>query len=71
MIELKDIITELYGRYIIACSAAGIQPLDDRWTFEYNIASGAGDKYITQLEDTKKRACLDLSDQIVSIISRI
>ena len=71
MNRLQDIITDLYGRYIVACSAAGIKPLDDRWMFEYNIASGTGDRYITQLESTNKRACIDLAEQIISIISRI
>ena len=71
MNKIQDIITDLYGRYIVACSAAGIKPLDDRWMFEYNIASGAGDGYIAQLAATNKRACIDLADQIISIISRV
>ena len=68
MTNIKDIVSSLYNNYMAACNLAGIKPLTD---FEYNIATGCGDDYITQLEDTNNKTCLELADQIVSIISRV
>ena len=54
--------------YTKACSAAGIQPIDN---FEYNIATGCGDEYISQLEATKNSECITVANQIATLVSRI